>query len=114
MDIHTKRVTITLARRELLAIEIEAQTRVYCAEGCLWITQNQDCSDTLLGAGEVVILASSGSAVIQALRESRFVVTAPGTLPSRLAGAAQPLIVAGAKLRRLAFAQNLLRACGLG
>lgn len=45
-------------------------------QGLLWITQQEDPRDTLLGAGETFQLDRPGMAVAQALQDSRIAVLA--------------------------------------
>jgi hypothetical protein len=112
MDINGNRVTITLARRELLTVAIEGHTKVECVEGSLWITQHRDCNDTLLSAGESVTLTYWGPAIVQALEDARFVVKVFATLPNRLANAAQLLVEPDTEMRSLFSLRGLLRAPG--
>jgi hypothetical protein len=74
MDTNLKRALIQLARGELHRIA-EAQGRgVATFHGRVWITQHGDPRDTVLSAGESVVLDRPGMAIVQALAASSVLV----------------------------------------
>lgn len=48
-----------------------------CAEGTLWLTREGDTRDYVLRPGDTLRLEHAGHVVVQALRPSRFCLTAP-------------------------------------
>ncbi|WP_205507415.1 DUF2917 domain-containing protein [Myxococcus vastator] len=57
-----------------------------CAEGTLWLTREGDARDYVLWPGDTLRLEHAGHVVVQALRPSRFCLTAQS--PSRRTGEA--------------------------
>lgn len=43
---------------------------VSCLEGEVWLTQENDCKDYFLTAGETMMITKSGQVIVQALRDS--------------------------------------------
>jgi hypothetical protein len=49
-------------------------TRIAAQTGSLWITQEGDRKDHILGAGEALVVARPGRTVVQAMRASRVAI----------------------------------------
>jgi hypothetical protein len=64
----------SLARHVSIALRDRAGDRIECVAGVLWITQDGDARDIVLGAGESFRLDRAGSAVLFALADARFVL----------------------------------------
>lgn len=48
---------------------------IVCVRGRLWITQERDVHDYVLGAGEFLVVTQPGAVLVQALQAARFQVT---------------------------------------
>ena len=72
-----------LARHVSLSLRDRAGDRIECVGGVLWITQDGDPRDVVLGAGQSFRLDRPGRAVLFALADAGFVVHRP---PRRGAG----------------------------
>jgi|MudIll2142460700_1097286.scaffolds.fasta_scaffold123218_2 hypothetical protein len=78
-----------LARDQMLTISNGLGTKVTCARGMLWLTQNNDRRDFFLGHGESVTVSRDGIALVLAMEPSTVVMTAP---VSRLAAWLQSVV----------------------
>lgn len=61
----------------VLLIEDGRGTLVHVAEGCVWLTQEGDPRDRVLGAGESFSITRDGRTVISALEASMIGVASP-------------------------------------
>jgi hypothetical protein len=68
---------------ELICIAQRGAT-VTCVAGHLWVTQDGDPRDHILGAGQSYTIRAHGRVTVQALAESRFRVDVPVTPLSAL------------------------------
>jgi hypothetical protein len=50
---------------------------IQCAEGALWVTQQGDPRDYVLGPGEQFVITRHGVVVVQAIRESHLRIAPP-------------------------------------
>jgi DUF2917 family protein len=69
---------IALPRRSMHRIENGKGTEVFCLEGPVWITQEDDPRDIVLSAGQSFVLDRKGVAVVFALKQAAITVGAPG------------------------------------
>jgi hypothetical protein len=69
---------IVLAKRSLHRIENGKGTEVFCLEGTVWITQEGDPRDIILGSAQAFALDRKGVAVVYALKDAAITVGAPG------------------------------------
>jgi hypothetical protein len=72
--------TLDLADASLLALRDGKGTRILCLLGALWITEEGDTKDTILGDGESCTLSRAGLAIVTALGASRIRIEAPPRL----------------------------------
>jgi DUF2917 family protein len=79
MQLEIKRSTFTLGPAALLAVDDGAGTRIVCHSGVLWITQEGDVKDSIVGPGDVFTIRKPGHTVITALEPSTLSVLAPGS-----------------------------------
>jgi hypothetical protein len=88
----------TLAKDHVRHVHAEPGRRIECLRGSIWITQDGDPRDIVLGAGEAFDFDRRGNALLSAFADSRYLlleacahapagVTAPG-LSARPAAAA--------------------------
>ncbi|HWA11780.1 MAG TPA: DUF2917 domain-containing protein [Burkholderiales bacterium] len=77
MQIDIKQHTLDLADEGLLSIRDGQATRIRVQEGTLWITEEGEVKDTVLGRGEVYTIRHPGLAVLTALGASRITVEGP-------------------------------------
>ena len=64
----------TLARHAVRRIEGMPGRRVACLTGSLWITQDGDARDIVIGAGAAFSFDRTGQALIGALADSSFLL----------------------------------------
>ena len=67
MNIALDSSTLHLERDGLIALRDGRGTRVTCVSGTLWITQDHDAHDNLIGAGETLIIDYAGLTLLTAL-----------------------------------------------
>jgi hypothetical protein len=77
MQIDIKQHTLDLADEGLLSIRDGQATRIQVQEGTLWITEEGDVKDTVLGRGEAYTIRRPGLAVLTALGASRITIDGP-------------------------------------
>jgi hypothetical protein len=69
---------IALARSSVHRIENGKGSEVLCLKGTVWITQEGDPRDVILGSGQSFVLDRKGVAVAYALRDAAVTIAAPG------------------------------------
>lgn len=74
MDVNLHHAGIALDARSYLVLKRACGTRLECASGDLWITQDLDVEDHFIGAGETFEIAVDGPVIVQARRDSRMVL----------------------------------------
>ena len=67
---HGQGVEQALAKRQLLALP-DANAKLVCLEGELWLTRNGDGEDHILGPGRSFAIRRADLAAVQALKASR-------------------------------------------
>jgi hypothetical protein len=70
MQIEISCSNFTLAPEGLLTVQDGVGTRIVCRSGVLWVTQEGDVRDTIVGPFEVVTIQKPGRTVITALETS--------------------------------------------
>lgn len=73
-----------MRKGELITLDIDHNgVRIRCRSGKVWITQEGDSRDYILGTGQQVELAQRGRVAVTALMESQcFPETLQGVLPA--------------------------------
>jgi hypothetical protein len=74
LDTVSRQHVLDLAHEGLLAIRDGQSTRIRVQEGTLWVTEEGDVKDTVLGRGESYTLRRPGIAVLTALGATRIIV----------------------------------------
>ena len=69
---------IVLAKRTVHRIENGKGAEVFCLKGTVWLTQEGDPRDVILGAGQSFLLDRKGVAVAYALKDAAIAVGVPG------------------------------------
>jgi len=64
----------TLEKGRIRHVHAEKGRRVECLAGWIWITQDGDLRDIVLGAGEAFDFDRRGDALLSALADSRYLV----------------------------------------
>ena len=72
---HALGVEWVLAKNQLLALP-DANTKLVCLEGELWLTRDGDSEDYILGPGRSFTVRRDDRAVVQALEPSRLRLSA--------------------------------------
>jgi len=76
----------TLDKGRIRRLHGEKGRRVECLAGSLWITQDGDLRDIVLGVGEAFDFDRRGDALLSALADSRYLVLSDTEQPARSAG----------------------------
>jgi hypothetical protein len=74
---------VYLKARELLRIADGAGLEVKCLRGNLWITQDGDREDRIVGSGESFVLDRPGLSLVTAPLDPALLVVQPGTVIAR-------------------------------
>jgi hypothetical protein len=77
MHIELNSSTITLAPASVLAVQDGAGTRIRCLSGVLWVTQEGELKDSIVRAGDTLILHKPGRTVISALDAASLTLVRP-------------------------------------
>ncbi len=81
MDLHTTLLRMELERGQTLGLLDALHTSISVHAGEIWVTQEGDLADYVLGAGERMELQRDGLAVLQALADTRVAIgPAPGAV----------------------------------
>lgn len=67
---HLPSIERALAKNQLLALP-DANTKLICLAGELWLTRDGDIEDYILGPGESFVVRRGDGAAVQALQPSR-------------------------------------------
>lgn len=67
-----------LAAGSIVAVKQPLGKRIECLEGCLWVTQDNDVRDVVVGAGQAVTIDREQHVLIQALEPARLRISATG------------------------------------
>ena len=76
----------TLDKGGIRHLRADKGRRVECLSGSLWITQDGDLRDIVLGAGEAFDFDRRGEALLSALADSRYLVLSETKDAARTAG----------------------------
>ena len=79
MQIEISSTTFTLAPAGLLTVQDGAGSRVVVRTGVIWVTQEGDVRDTIIGPGDELTIRKSGRTVITALETSCLTLIEPDT-----------------------------------
>jgi hypothetical protein len=69
-----------LRRTQTLRLRDARGTLITCDEGTLWITQQDDARDVVIGDGEQFVVDRDGLTVVQALDAAKVVLSSVATL----------------------------------
>jgi hypothetical protein len=75
---HTPGIERVMAKKQLLALP-DANAKLVCLEGELWLTRDGDSEDYILGPGRCFTVRRGDRAAVQALKPSRVRLVAPET-----------------------------------
>jgi hypothetical protein len=84
MNIKFDRAGVKLEADRFLKLQQGQGTRIECRSGSLWITQDHDARDYIVGPGEALELEHDGDAIIFALLQSELVLNEPAAAPTIL------------------------------
>jgi len=77
MNIKTRIARLALKPRDTLTLEAARGALVRCLEGLVWITQDGDRADHVVGAGDSFRVDRDGSVIVQATRPARVAIESP-------------------------------------
>jgi hypothetical protein len=77
MNIKFDRAGVKLEADRFIKLQEPTGIQVECRSGSLWITQDHDARDYILGPGEALELEHGGDAIIFALLQSELVLNEP-------------------------------------
>jgi hypothetical protein len=75
---------VSLAPDQFVTLHDCKGSRVQCNRGSLWVTQDGDATDYVLGTGQVLELEHGGDAIVFALMQSEVTLKQPAHAPSPL------------------------------
>jgi len=70
MVLMLKAPVLELGRGEAMTLVDAVGTRIAAQSGTLWVTQEGDRKDHILGEGQAIVVARPGRTVVQAMRHS--------------------------------------------
>jgi hypothetical protein len=85
-ELETPSGVIGLSKRDVLSLPGHRGARIESRSGSVWITQDGDLRDVVLGAGDVHVLEREGAVLVQALDAALVVVRPAGTSTPATAG----------------------------
>jgi len=74
MVLMLKAPVLELGRGEAMTLVDAVGTRIAAQSGTLWVTQEGDRKDHILGEGQAIVVARPGRTVVQAMRHSRVAI----------------------------------------
>jgi hypothetical protein len=77
MNIKFDRAAVKLEADRFIKLQQCNGTKVHCKSGSLWITQDDDARDYILGPGQTLELEHDGDALVFALMQSEFTMSEP-------------------------------------
>jgi Protein of unknown function (DUF2917) len=78
MNIKARIARLALRQRDTLTLDAARGALVRCLEGVVWITQDSDRADHVVGAGGAFRVDRDGAVVVQATRAARVAIESPG------------------------------------
>lgn len=70
MQLHSEAPVLALAAGEVLTLEDARGVRIRARRGSIWITEEANLRDHILGPGETLVVSRAGRTVIQAMKPS--------------------------------------------
>ena len=70
MEVRSKAPVLALAAGDVVTLDDARGTRIQAQAGMVWVTEEADPQDHVVGRGETLIVARAGRTVIQALEPS--------------------------------------------
>jgi hypothetical protein len=84
MNIKARTARLDLRPRDTLTLDAARGALVRCLEGRVWITQDGDRADHVVGAGDWFRVDREGAVIVQATRPARVAIESPREdLPER-------------------------------
>jgi hypothetical protein len=74
MDVQLHHAGIQLEAQRFLTLHGARGTRVLCLAGRLWLTQDRDTADHILGPGDAFEIGVQGAVIVHGLRASRLLL----------------------------------------
>jgi hypothetical protein len=70
VTLHLERPVIALEAGQLLTLDDAAGTRIVARAGTLWVTEEGDAHDHIVGPGETRLVARPGRTLLQAMQSA--------------------------------------------
>ena len=70
MELSSPSPVLALAAGEVVTLDDARGVRIHARAGSLWVTEEANSRDHILGAGEMLVVGRDGRTVIQALKAS--------------------------------------------
>lgn len=77
MNIKARIARLALRQRDTLTLDAARGALVRCLDGLVWITQDGDRADHVVGAGDSFRVDRDGTVVVQATRPARLAIESP-------------------------------------
>jgi hypothetical protein len=76
MELHSNAPVLALQAGEVVTLEDARGTRIQARTGTVWVTEEANPEDRIVGPGEAIVVSRDGLTVIQAL-QSAWVAVVP-------------------------------------
>ena len=76
---------VSLAAGEVLSLDDAEGLRIHARIGTLWITEEDDVEDHIIGPGDALVIEKPGRTVVQALAPARLLIRGPANDPGQTA-----------------------------
>jgi hypothetical protein len=70
MELHSKTPLLALAAGEVLTLDDARGVRIQARSGMVWVTEEANPRDHIVGPGETIVVSRDGRTVVQALHAS--------------------------------------------
>ena len=77
MEVRSKTPVLSLAAGDVVTLDDARGTRIQLRSGTLWVTEEANPEDRVIGPGETLIVSRDGRTVIQALQQAWVAIAQP-------------------------------------
>jgi hypothetical protein len=77
MEVRSKTPVLALAAGDVVTLDDALGTRIQLRAGSVWVTEEANPEDHVIGPGETLIVSRGGRTVIQALQQSWIAIGQP-------------------------------------
>ena len=85
MDLYLEAPAFTLEMGEVLSLDDAEGVRIQARTGTVWVTEEDDVEDHIIGPGDDLVIAKPGRTVVQALAPASISIREPANDPTQSA-----------------------------